>query len=91
MLKAARKSAYLPSLMQSVKDGNRSYDLLQTYDTNSDFGSDTIQWNVNTYTSKIKIFIVNECEDGMTLEFDVVGIEAPIANAIRRVFIAEVC
>ncbi|EJW71316.1 hypothetical protein WUBG_17779, partial [Wuchereria bancrofti] len=60
-----------------------------TYDTDSDFGSSTIQWDVDTYISKIKIFIVNESKDGMVLEFDLVGVEAPIANAIRRVLIAE--
>uniref|UniRef100_A0A1I8EBV0 Dolichyl-phosphate beta-glucosyltransferase n=1 Tax=Wuchereria bancrofti TaxID=6293 RepID=A0A1I8EBV0_WUCBA len=61
----------------------------KTYDTDSDFGSSTIQWDVDTYISKIKIFIVNESKDGMVLEFDLLGVEAPIANAIRRVLIAE--
>ncbi|VDN88662.1 unnamed protein product, partial [Brugia pahangi] len=60
-----------------------------TYDTDSDFGNSTIQWDVTAYISEIKIFIVNESKDGMTLEFDLVGVEAPIANAIRRMLIAE--
>uniref|UniRef100_A0A8R1Y062 DNA-directed RNA polymerases I and III subunit RPAC1 n=1 Tax=Onchocerca volvulus TaxID=6282 RepID=A0A8R1Y062_ONCVO len=63
--------------------------VLNTYDTDSDFGKNAIQWDVTTYISKIEIFIVNESEDGMALEFDLVGVEAPIANAIRRVLIAE--
>ncbi|EFO27840.2 hypothetical protein LOAG_00653 [Loa loa] len=61
----------------------------KTYDTDSDFGNNAIQWDVTTYISKIKVFIINESEDGMALEFDLVGVEAPIANAIRRIFIAE--
>lgn len=64
---------------------------MQTYDTDSDCGSNAIQWDVTTYISKIKVFIINESEDNMALEFDLVGVEAPIANAIRRVLIAEVC
>uniref|UniRef100_A0A158Q872 Dolichyl-phosphate beta-glucosyltransferase n=1 Tax=Elaeophora elaphi TaxID=1147741 RepID=A0A158Q872_9BILA len=63
--------------------------VLNTYDTDSDFGNSAVQWNVSTYISKIKVFIINESEDGMALEFDLVGIEAPIANAIRRILIAE--
>ncbi|VIO97926.1 RNA polymerase Rpb3/Rpb11 dimerisation domain containing protein [Brugia malayi] len=69
-----------------VMDAER---VLNTYDTDSDFGNSTIQWDVTAYISEIKIFIVNESKDGMTLEFDLVGVEAPIANAIRRILIAE--
>ncbi|VDO26558.1 unnamed protein product [Onchocerca flexuosa] len=72
-----------------VKCKTRRHNYLQTYDTDSDFGKNLIQWDVTTYISKIEIFIVNESEDGMALEFDLVGVEAPIANAIRRVLIAE--
>ncbi|VDK88262.1 unnamed protein product [Litomosoides sigmodontis] len=63
--------------------------VLNTYDTDSDFGNNTVQWDVTAYISKIKVNIINESEDGMALEFDLVGVEAPIANAIRRVLIAE--
>ncbi|CAG9540291.1 unnamed protein product [Cercopithifilaria johnstoni] len=63
--------------------------VLNTYDTDSDFGNNAVQWDVTTYISKIKVFIINESEDGMTLEFDLVGVEAPIANAVRRILIAE--
>ncbi|PAV71860.1 hypothetical protein WR25_12479 [Diploscapter pachys] len=38
----------------------------------------------------LNIEIVNESEDGMTLEFDLLHVRAPIANALRRVLIAEV-
>ncbi len=34
--------------------------------------------------------ITDEQDDGNTLEFDMINVEAPIANAIRRVLIAEV-
>lgn len=33
---------------------------------------------------------VNESRDGFELEFDLIHVEAPIANALRRVLIAEV-
>lgn len=42
------------------------------------------------YLKKIKVKIVDESEDKMELEFDLINVEAPIANAIRRVLIAEV-
>ena len=29
--------------------------------------------------------------DEMDMEFDMIGVDAPIANAIRRILIAEVC
>ncbi|KAM3717563.1 DNA-directed RNA polymerases I and III subunit [Dirofilaria immitis] len=63
--------------------------VLNTYDADSDFGNNAIRWDATIYVSKIEVFIVNESEDGMALEFDLVGVEAPIANAIRRVLIAE--
>lgn len=63
---------------------------MQTYDADSDFGNNTVQWDVTAYVSKIKVNIINESEDGMALEFDLVGVEAPIANAVRRILIAEV-
>lgn len=34
--------------------------------------------------------MINESDDKMTLEFDITRIEAPIANALRRILIAEV-
>ena len=33
---------------------------------------------------------MNESKDGYELEFDLIGVEAPIANTLRRVLIAEV-
>lgn len=38
----------------------------------------------------MKIDIINESEDGMNLEFDLIHVEAPIANTLRRVLLAEV-
>uniref|UniRef100_A0A915Q6A0 Dolichyl-phosphate beta-glucosyltransferase n=1 Tax=Setaria digitata TaxID=48799 RepID=A0A915Q6A0_9BILA len=63
--------------------------VLNTYDANSDFTSISMQWNVETYISNVKISVINESKDGMALEFDLIGVESPIANAIRRVLIAE--
>ena len=34
--------------------------------------------------------ILSESEDKMELEFEMIGVEAPIANAIRRILLAEV-
>ena len=34
--------------------------------------------------------VVSESDDGLHLEFDLMKVEAPIANALRRVLIAEV-
>lgn len=34
--------------------------------------------------------MVNESEDRLALEFDLIHIEAPVANALRRILIAEV-
>lgn len=42
------------------------------------------------YLKKIKVKIVEESEDKMELEFDLIHVEAPIANALRRVLLAEV-
>lgn len=38
----------------------------------------------------IKVEIVNDAEEGMSLDFDLINVEAPIANALRRVLLAEV-
>ncbi|MFH4978130.1 hypothetical protein AB6A40_004839 [Gnathostoma spinigerum] len=64
--------------------------VLNTYDTNSDKPMLEEHWAVEEYAKKIEIEMINESEDGMTLEFDLVHTEAPIANAIRRILIAEV-
>ncbi|VDN40459.1 unnamed protein product [Gongylonema pulchrum] len=63
--------------------------VLNTFDGSSDFAGTPESWDVKAYVSKVTICIVNESSDGMTLEFDLIGTEAPIANAIRRVLIAE--
>ncbi|KAI6228728.1 RPOLD domain-containing protein [Aphelenchoides fujianensis] len=42
------------------------------------------------YLKKIKVDIVAETPDKLELEFDLVHVEAPIANALRRVLLSEV-
>uniref|UniRef100_A0A914ZKL7 DNA-directed RNA polymerases I and III subunit RPAC1 n=2 Tax=Parascaris univalens TaxID=6257 RepID=A0A914ZKL7_PARUN len=64
--------------------------IINTYDTNSDFAMEEDKWDVERYISHIKIDIINESDDEMTLEFDVIHVEAPIANAMRRILLAEV-
>jgi hypothetical protein len=38
----------------------------------------------------IRLNVINETQNGMELEFDLIACDAPIANAIRRVLLAEV-
>ncbi|KHN87086.1 DNA-directed RNA polymerases I and III subunit RPAC1 [Toxocara canis] len=64
--------------------------VLNTYDANSDFGMIEEKWDVEKYISRINVVVINESDDEMTLEFDLIHVEAPIANAIRRVLLAEV-
>ncbi|CCD68663.1 DNA-directed RNA polymerases I and III subunit RPAC1 [Caenorhabditis elegans] len=66
--------------------------VLNTYDECTDYVEydDTKQFDINEYCDQIQVAMVNESDDGMTLEFDITRIEAPIANALRRVLIAEV-
>jgi len=45
---------------------------------------------VNNYKEQIYIRIVNQSPNGLDLDFDLVNVEAPIANALRRILIAEV-
>jgi DNA-directed RNA polymerase alpha subunit len=54
--------------------------------------------DIDAYTEKIKVEIINELDEhvnnktvkGLNLEFDLIHVEAPIANALRRILIAEV-
>uniref|UniRef100_A0A914VE30 DNA-directed RNA polymerases I and III subunit RPAC1 n=1 Tax=Plectus sambesii TaxID=2011161 RepID=A0A914VE30_9BILA len=64
--------------------------VLNTHDANSDMASSSEPWSVEKYCERIRVEIVNETSDGMELEFDLIGVEAPIANALRRVLLAEV-
>ena len=48
------------------------------------------RWDVHAYGHHIKIHVVNQSADGMDLDFDLINVEAPIANALRRILIAEV-
>ena len=38
---------------------------------------------------RLSVKIISETED--SIEFDLVGVEAPLANALRRILLAEVC
>ncbi|KAF1753604.1 hypothetical protein GCK72_020161 [Caenorhabditis remanei] len=66
--------------------------VLNTYDECTDYieYDDTKEFSIPEYCDNIHVAMVNESEDKMTLEFDITHIEAPIANALRRVLIAEV-
>jgi len=48
------------------------------------------EWNLNRYIKSITIHIINENEDGLVMELDIINTEAPIANALRRILIAEI-
>jgi DNA-directed RNA polymerase I and III subunit RPAC1 len=48
------------------------------------------KWNLKEYLKRIIVSVVNENSDKMEIEFDLVNVEAPIANALRRVLVAEV-
>ena len=45
--------------------------------------------NVQCAMQRFRVRVVSL--DEMDMEFDMIGIDAPIANAIRRILIAEVC
>ncbi|KAL3068103.1 hypothetical protein niasHT_038093 [Heterodera trifolii] len=47
-------------------------------------------WDVDKYCDDISLRMVSQSEDALDLEFDLVNVEAPIANALRRVLISEV-
>ncbi|KAF7638466.1 RPOLD domain-containing protein [Meloidogyne graminicola] len=48
------------------------------------------QWNVDEYCSQIRLSVVSQSVDRLDLSFDLIKVEAPIANSLRRVLIAEV-
>ncbi|CAI4224792.1 unnamed protein product [Auanema sp. JU1783] len=64
--------------------------VLNTYDAASDYASSSGAFVLSEFLDNIKIEIINEKRDGMDLEFDLMRVEAPIANALRRILIAEV-
>uniref|UniRef100_A0A1I7XNE7 DNA-directed RNA polymerases I and III subunit RPAC1 n=1 Tax=Heterorhabditis bacteriophora TaxID=37862 RepID=A0A1I7XNE7_HETBA len=65
--------------------------ILNTYDEASDYAVRSSQlFDISTFCENIKIDIVQESSDGMELDFDLINVEAPIANALRRVLLAEV-
>ncbi|KHJ87303.1 RNA polymerase Rpb3/Rpb11 dimerization domain protein [Oesophagostomum dentatum] len=65
--------------------------VLNTYDDNSDYAlTEAGPFDVAKYCKGIEVEVVNEDDDGMLLDFDLIHVEAPIANALRRVLLAEV-
>ncbi|KHJ85835.1 RNA polymerase Rpb3/Rpb11 dimerization domain protein [Oesophagostomum dentatum] len=65
--------------------------VLETYDDNSDYAlTEAGPFDVAKYCKGIEVEVVNEDDDGMLLDFDLIHVEAPIANALRRVLLAEV-
>ncbi|CAD5232045.1 unnamed protein product [Bursaphelenchus xylophilus] len=46
--------------------------------------------DVKTYLKRINVKLISEEADGMELVFDLLHVEAPVANALRRVLLAEV-
>lgn len=47
--------------------------------------------NLETFSENFKVDMISISEDGLILEFDMIGISAAIANAFRRILLAEVC
>jgi DNA-directed RNA polymerase I and III subunit RPAC1 len=45
-------------------------------------------WDLEHFTANLKVDIVHS--DDLEMEFDLVGVDASIANAFRRILIAEV-
>lgn len=65
--------------------------VLNTCDDDLDYvTSDAGEFNVKKYCKRIEVVVVNDLENGMSLDFDLINVEAPIANALRRVLLAEV-
>ncbi|KAL6742533.1 hypothetical protein Aduo_015676 [Ancylostoma duodenale] len=65
--------------------------VLNTYDDNSDYAlTEAGPFDVAMYCKGIEVEIVNDTDEGMSLDFDLINVEAPIANALRRVLLAEV-
>ncbi|KAI1720793.1 RNA polymerase rpb3/RpoA insert domain-containing protein [Ditylenchus destructor] len=48
------------------------------------------EWNVDEFLNRVTVAFTHETEDGMDVEFDLANVGASMANAIRRVLIAEV-
>ncbi|GMT12287.1 hypothetical protein PFISCL1PPCAC_3584, partial [Pristionchus fissidentatus] len=66
--------------------------VLNTYDDDSDLPRARRggKFDVKQLCKDIKVDIVREQDERLLLEFDLLHVEAPIANALRRVLIAEV-
>lgn len=47
-------------------------------------------WNLNSFRKHLKIEVIKLDEDSGELEFDLVGVDAALANAFRRIMIAEI-
>ncbi|CEF61957.1 DNA-directed RNA polymerases I and III subunit RPAC1 [Strongyloides ratti] len=68
--------------------------VLNTYDSATDYASNSSSFNifkdVKNYVNNIRIKIINVIPEENTIEFDLINVEAPIANTLRRVLLAEV-
>ena len=57
---------------------------MQIYGADSFAGKDFL----TAFQQNLSVNIISESED--SIEFDLVGVEAPLANALRRILLAEV-
>uniref|UniRef100_A0A0K0DCV9 RPOLD domain-containing protein n=1 Tax=Angiostrongylus cantonensis TaxID=6313 RepID=A0A0K0DCV9_ANGCA len=65
--------------------------VLNTYDDDLDYiTTEALEFDLKKYCKRIEVVVVNDLENGMSLDFDLINVEAPIANALRRVLLAEV-
>ncbi|GMR59751.1 hypothetical protein PMAYCL1PPCAC_29946, partial [Pristionchus mayeri] len=65
--------------------------VINAFDSPSDVASARRgAFNVKSILKEIKVEMIKETDEKMTLEYDIIGVDAPIANALRRVLIAEV-
>ena len=48
-------------------------------------------WDLEKLKKNLQIQIQSISEDKLEMEFDLIGVDASIANAFRRILLAEVC
>ncbi|KAK5974112.1 hypothetical protein GCK32_006538, partial [Trichostrongylus colubriformis] len=64
--------------------------IVETYDDELDYAQvQAGPFDVTNYCKRIQVQVINDLEEGMSLDFDLIHVEAPIANALRRVLLAE--
>ena len=62
----------------------QSSDFPNTYEHYDD------KWDFDEFKKKFQIKIQKYSKDKMEMEFDMIGIDAALANAFRRILLAEV-